>query len=314
VDHICSLCGSTDIVLVYPANTSGDVSPSEFACTSNAVALHDDIVQCRRCGMVTSKPTLDRQSIIEKYSQMIDESYLFEQEARKELFDWVLDRIESFLAPGQDLLEVGSNVGLFLKTASDRGWKARGVEPSRWAVQVGVQRFGVNLTQGTLDEVDVTAGKTDVAVMLDVLEHLSDPVADLRKLRDLMHEQGLLALSTIDLSSLHAKVRDGHWPWFIRPHLHYFTPESLRATLERSGFRMVLWAVVPRSFHLSYLARRAGSSIGPVGKVAERVATIVDPRLPMGWLGDVIFTVARPIPGWSSSHEGAVPEFGSAEG
>jgi SAM-dependent methyltransferase len=297
VQKACPLCGRPQMMLVHPSNAPDDIDPSEFACTSDAVAKHDDILQCPDCGMVSSRPTIAPSEIVRNYAEMTDESYLSEHEAREELFRWVLDRIDGFLIPSRRLLEVGSNVGLFLKVAGERGWNAKGIEPSKWAVDLGRQRFGVDLVQGTVDDLDDQPASTDAVVMLDVLEHLSDPVGDLRKLRVVLAEDGLLAVSTIDVSSIHAKVRRGNWPWFIRPHLQYFTPESLEATFKRSGFRMVDWAVVPRRFHLSYLAERAGRSMGAVGKVAHGVSQVVNPRLPMGWLGDVVFAIGRPIPG-----------------
>ena len=60
----------------------------------------------------------------------------------------------------------------------------------------------------------------------------------------------------MNVSSLHARVRRELWPWFIRPHLQYFSPQTLREMLERAGFELVEWALVPRSFHLSYIAGR----------------------------------------------------------
>jgi SAM-dependent methyltransferase len=296
VQKPCPLCGRSNMMLVHPSNAPDDIDPSEFACTSDAIAQHDDIVQCPDCGMVSSNPTIGPSEIIRNYAEMTDESYLSEHEAREELFEWVLDRIDGFLLPGRRLLEVGSNVGLFLKVAGERGWKVRGIEPSKWAVELGRQRFGVDLVQGTVDDLDDQPSSADAIVMLDVLEHLSDPVGNLRKLRMVLADDGLLAVSTIDVSSVHAKVRRGNWPWFIRPHLQYFTPESLDATFKRSGFRMVHWAVVPRWFHLSYLAERAGRSMGALGKIAHGVSHVVNPRLPMGWLGDVVFAIGRPIP------------------
>jgi hypothetical protein len=64
--------------------------------------------------------------------------------------------------------------------------------------------------------------------------------------------------------------------------------------LKRAGFKIVEWSVVPRSFHLSYLAHRAGPNQGAVGAALERVSKVVDPKVPVGWLGDVIFVAARP--------------------
>ncbi|MCA1694811.1 MAG: bifunctional glycosyltransferase/class I SAM-dependent methyltransferase, partial [Actinobacteria bacterium] len=193
----CALCGSNELEMHYPSNAQGLALPAEFACTSDALATHDDIVRCRRCGMVSSVPPADEAAIVDNYQEMSDELYLEEQQARTDLFDWVLDRMEGFWSPGRTLVEVGSNVGLFLKVAGDRGWKASGIEPSRWAVRTGRERFGVDLAQGTLRDLHPN-DPVDAVVMLDVLEHLYDPLKDLRQVRDLMHDDGLLTLSTIN--------------------------------------------------------------------------------------------------------------------
>jgi SAM-dependent methyltransferase len=183
---------------------------------------------------------------------------------------------------------------VLLDTARDRGWRARGVEPSRWAVEMGRERFGVDLVQGTAETLDGEPGSADAVVMLDVLEHVVDPVAALRGLRPLVAEEGVLALSTVNVASVHARLRDGAWPWFIRPHLHYFTPETLDATLAAAGFDLVEWSVMPRPLHLSYVARRARSSNRALAAVADHLPAAIDPKLPFGWLGDVVFVVARP--------------------
>jgi 2-polyprenyl-3-methyl-5-hydroxy-6-metoxy-1,4-benzoquinol methylase len=295
VDQRCVVCGRETMALIYPSNVTGDVTPEEFACTSDALAQHDDILQCRACGMVSSRPTLDPQAIVHTYSEMTDDDYLVERQGRRDLFGWVLDEMDGFLVPGRRLLEIGSNVGLFLQVASERGYDAKGVEPSRWAVDLGRTRFGVDLAQGTVDDLSEPASSADAVVMLDVLEHLVDPVSDLSKLRGMLKPTGLLALSTINLAGLHGRLRDGRWPWFIRPHLHYFTPETLDATLHTAGFRLVHWSSVPRSFHLSYVARRAGrSERGAVTAAARLVARAGDPVVPLGWLGDVVLALARP--------------------
>ena len=290
----CLLCGSPEMMLIYPANVTGDVPVSEFACTTGALSQHDDIVQCPRCGLVSAVPTLDRSEIIENYEQVVDEQYLREEESRRELFSWFVDALEAYVVPGRRLLEIGSNMGLFLSVAAKAGWDARGVEPSKWAVDEGRKRFAVNLEQGTLETID-EGKKSDIVVMLDVLEHLVDPLEGLRKARRLTEDDGLLVLSTVNLSGLHARLRKERWPWFIRSHLHYFSEETLHSMLEAAGFRMVEWDIVPRSFHLSYITYRATSSHAGLGTLAEKAAKIADPKVPVGWLGDITFIAARPI-------------------
>lgn len=291
----CVLCGSREHLLVYPANAGGDVAVDEFACTTDALGVHDDILQCTRCGLVSSASPLEDRELIERYEQVVDEDYLSEEAGRRELFDWIVGRMGGFPVRGRRLLEVGANVGLFLDEARERGWQVQGIEPSRWAVERGRERFGVDLRQGTVEELDVVPGSSDAVVMLDVLEHLGDPVAALRTLRPALDDEGLLVLSTVDLSGRHARMRGADWPWFIRSHLWFFTPETLTAMLRQTGFRLVHWEHVPRDFHLSYLAHRIGEPRGGVGRAAGALARVIDPRIPTGWLQDVALAIARPI-------------------
>src|SRR5947209_2147598 len=292
IRHTCALCGAEDAELVYPANTAGEAPVSEFSCTSGDLALHDDIVRCRECGMVSSIPAMAPERILDSYAEMTDEAYLAEEEGRRELFRWVLGRVDGYLLPGRRLVEVGSNAGVFLSEAERAGFQARGVEPSRWAVETGRRLFGVDIEQGTAETLAAGDG-ADAIVMLDVLEHLVDPLAALTHLRGVVDSEGLVAISTINAASLHARLRRGAWPWFIRPHLHYFTPETLDAMLSRAGFELVEWAVVPRTFHVSYIADRMASS-SALGRAAQRATRVADPRVPVGWLGDVVLALARP--------------------
>ena len=294
VERECALCGGHEQMLVYPANATGDVPVEEFQCTTMAISSHDDIVQCRRCGMVSAIPTLHHDEIVDNYTQVVDDMYLAEEQGRRELFGWIADAMGGYVLRGKKLLEVGANVGLFLAVAAERGWDVRGIEPSKWAVQEGVRRFEVPLRQGVIEELDEPRGSADVIVMLDVLEHLGDPLDALRRLRSVIDDEGLLVLSTVNLGGVHARLRDGDWPWFIRSHLHYFSPETTHAMLALAGFKMVQWEIVPRSFHLSYIVHRAAGSHGTLGKIAEKITRFADPKLPVGWLGDISFVAARP--------------------
>jgi 2-polyprenyl-3-methyl-5-hydroxy-6-metoxy-1,4-benzoquinol methylase len=291
----CVLCGNSHLALVFPANVLSRVPVNEFACTTDALGQHDDILQCIRCGMVSSRPTLAPDEILEKYGRVEDEAYLLEEGARRELFEWILGATRRYALNGKRLLEIGSNVGLFLDVASQLGWTAKGIEPSRWAVQLGRAQFDVDLQLGTVEELKEPVRSSDVIVMLDVLEHLIDPLAALRRLRPVVDDDGLLVLSTVNLTGLHARMRRGNWPWFIRSHLHYFSPQTLREMLRLAGFRIVEWSIIPRSFHLSYIAHRAGSSQGVLGRLLEGISEVVDPRIPVGWLGDITFVAARPV-------------------
>jgi len=294
VAHPCVLCGGKDHVLVYPANATGRPPVAEFACTTDGLSEHDDIVGCLECGLLKAVPPIEPDEILANYADVVDPTYLDEEVSRRELNAWFAAAIAGHPVRGRRLLEIGANVGLFLSVAGEHGWQARGIEPSAWAVAEGRKRFGVDLHQGTIESLDEAPGSADVVAMFDVLEHLSDPLTALKALRPLVDDEGLLVLSTVNAAGLHARARKGSWPWFIRSHLFYFTPQTLAAMLRQAGFDMVEWTVVPRAFHLSYIAHRAGPSHGALAKAAAVISKVADPKLPMGWLGDIVLLAARP--------------------
>jgi hypothetical protein len=292
-DKICVLCGASDWVLIYPRTAYGPVATSEFACTTSAVSVHDDIVDCAVCGLRSSVPRISDEEILQNYQDVVDEEYLSEEAARRETFRWIVDIMDEFGVGERSLVEFGSNVGLFLDVATNSGWKALGVEPSRWAVEEGRARFGVDLNEGTVESYDVLI-EPGAVVMLDLLEHVTNPAVVLKRVGEILDRTGILVLSTVDTESLHSRIRGARWPWYIRSHLHYFTRDSLTRILRAAGFEMVEWRDVPRSFRLSYIVHKGGWDGTRFGRVARWITRWSDPRIPAGWLGDVKLVVARP--------------------
>ena len=58
------------------------------------------------------------------------------------------------------------------------------------------------------------------------------------------------------------------WPYLVDMSRQLWD-EARHAMLGEAGFKMVQWEVVPRSFHLSYIAHRAGAAHGILGGAAE---------------------------------------------
>jgi SAM-dependent methyltransferase len=290
----CAACGSTDLRLRFPPTATGDPIADEFRCTSDALGLHDGITRCARCHLLSQRPTLEPEALRALYEQVEDVAYLEQEASRREHFEWVLDQIDQFHRSGSRLTEIGAHVGLFLAEAATRGWTATGVEPSAWAVAEGSRRSGVSLRQGAIETLRVRKDSADALVMLDVLEHLVDPVGALRRVHPMLASDGLLVISTINTSGMHARLSSKRWPWFTRAHIHYPGPVQLALMLRRAGFEMVRWQLMPRSMQLSYIAERAGNQ--PGAAALGRASEVLDPRLPAGLLGDSALICARPMP------------------
>jgi 2-polyprenyl-3-methyl-5-hydroxy-6-metoxy-1,4-benzoquinol methylase len=203
----------------------------------------------------------------------------------------LLRRIESVVAPGR-LLDVGSALGDLLTAAVRRGWAAVGVEPNPFAVQrsaeilpglvvqesrlptlatpPGGSRDGCTTNRaevfcGTLDELVGTLAACppngtlaacpsfDAVTCLEVIEHLRDPQAALRQMHGLLRPGGVLALTTPDAGSLHARLSGRRWVHFHRDHLWYFDRASLGTLASRAGFEILRCTTAWKTFNLRYI-------------------------------------------------------------
>lgn len=86
----------------------------------------------------------------------------------------------------------------------------------------------------------------DAIVMGDVLEHLSDPWRILRRLHNLLSDEGHIVLCVPNIAHWHGLVElmSGRWPardsgLFDRTHLRFFTRESLMTILQECRFEAI---------------------------------------------------------------------------
>jgi hypothetical protein len=79
--------------------------------------------------------------------------------------------------------------------------------------------------------------KYDVVVMNHVLEHVGAPIALLAGVRSRMNENGLVHIATPNVASWEAGLSG--WASYEPYHFVYFSPETIRETVEKSGFAVL---------------------------------------------------------------------------
>lgn len=291
----CAICGSESHTVVIPANTDLDnLEPEVFACTSPHIGRHGTIVRCDECGLMFMNPRPTAERIGWLYSQVEDNTYLDEEEARIATFRHSLGGIRRFERSGR-LLDIGSHVGTFLTVAREAGYEVAGVEPSDWAAEYARTSRGLDVRAGSLADSGFADESFDIATLWDVIEHLTDPVAELKQIHRVLRPDGLFALTTMNVGALLPRILRGRWPWYMLMHLYYFTPRTVTALLEKTGFEVVEIGPHIRVTHVRYLVsktRAYSEGAYRLGSAAARKLGIEDTRVPVN-LGDLMTVYAR---------------------
>ena len=302
-NRICAVCGAAAVGRLYPASPA--FRRKVYRCTDLSPRLPSDLLRCRACGLLRLAEFPPPEETDRPYLEMEDPEYLDDAREREATFDRYLDVIERERPPGR-LLDVGCHAGLLLGRARRRGWRVQGLEPSRWGVAQARAGGIEDVRQGTVDSVDFPGASFDVVTFLDVIEHLRDPAAALRRIAGWLKPSGLLLMGTPDGDSLWRRILGPKW-WCIREaHLFYFSRRSLVLLLRSAGLAPVRFMTQGRYLAPGRLARLFGDFCA--GPVPERSAGYRaglaggrpsgSPRRgsgPMLWVdpGDQILSLAR---------------------
>ena len=147
------------------------------------------------------------------------------------------------------VLEFGCASGYVSRVLRDRGCKVVGIEiDPEFASQA--KEFCEDVIIGNAEELDLesilTERSFDVAVFGDVLEHMSDPLGMLRRVRQWLVPDGYVVASLPNIA--HGAVRlallDGRFDYtpeglLDETHLRFFTHDTIKDLFHQAGFVLV---------------------------------------------------------------------------
>jgi 2-polyprenyl-3-methyl-5-hydroxy-6-metoxy-1,4-benzoquinol methylase len=168
------------------------------------------------------------------------------------------------------LLDFGCGGGKFIRRMHGLGWDVTGIDFSETAVKT-VRDAGLKALQGTLPHPDLSPGSFDVITMRHSLEHVPDPPAILRAARELLAPSGRLVIQVPNFAGWDVEYfGDAAIALDLPIHLTHFTPDTLRAMLEREGFGAASVRTPARSNWIRKAAKRAER--GPKRTMARALA------------------------------------------
>jgi len=212
-----------------------------------------------RFGFLPIRPTPSAQEIERFYAEefysgqyrYFNNSAREVQEADQSFHDGhradICARVERLLGrsvAGVAALDIGCGWGLTLKYLKARGAICAGFDPAPEAVE-HVRSCGIECVQGGINRIDVFGERRfDLVLLMNVLEHLADPVQVIDRMRaQVLAPGGVLVVEVpneFNAFQLAAQRLYGLEQWWVAPpaHLNYFDPETLRRLLEGCGLRV----------------------------------------------------------------------------
>jgi 2-polyprenyl-3-methyl-5-hydroxy-6-metoxy-1,4-benzoquinol methylase len=136
-------------------------------------------------------------------------------------------------------LDLGFGQGDLLDVAGRLGWICYGTELARTSLEHGTQR-GWQVSAEPETDGRFPAGGFDVVTLIELLEHVPDPVRLLRSAARWLRPGGCLYLTTPHAASLNRRCLGLEWSVVAPPeHLTLWTARGLRLALEAGGLRVV---------------------------------------------------------------------------
>ena len=220
------------------------------------------IVECLKCGLIFVNPRLEVTKIRRHYDKTyyqskdsLDKTRYFDYNFRylksheKKRFRDLFENLEKFLPAKGRWLDVGAATGFLVLGAQKNGWQAEGVEISKWAAEYAQKKLKVKMFHGDLFEAKFKNNSFDAVTMLDILEHLEDPIKELKETHRILKKGGIIYIETINFDNFITKnlVRNNYKHMVPAYHLIYFGRPQLRQFLKKAKFQVLKEVVTSTS-------------------------------------------------------------------
>lgn len=231
--HACRLCGSNNLKLWMREGRNRDLL----------------YYRCRRCSLWNYDLDcgMDQAQYVESYVSPDQANHKTNKAIRA---SWSFLRRHAG-KPGS-IMDIGCGNGGLLYLARKEGWQVRGMELTEKAARDIAEDQGIEVIAADFLEYDNPGNnKYDVVVLRHVLEHLPDPILAMRRIANLLKDNGLALLEFPNTRSLNYAVKRlrknrglqrGKYAADWRPgHCNEYCRRSFEYLLRETDFELVIW-------------------------------------------------------------------------
>jgi SAM-dependent methyltransferase len=225
--------------------------PHCWCTNSNLTSFNEDYLRCQSCETLVCRTQpqspaafYGRDYWTTRQTDTLGHPDIYHR-ARLDLSEravYWLKTVLKYKRPPGKTLELGSGHGGFSALLQWAGFQAMGLEPHAWVSQLSHTVFNIPTLTGRLADQSIEPQSLDVIILLDVLEHLPDPVETLHLCYALLKADGLLLIQTPGAppNQSFAEMETAGNPFLkmLLPleHLYLYTESSIQQLLNQCGF------------------------------------------------------------------------------
>jgi len=253
IEEKCRLCQQTlpDTPLISYENMPASAQSLPKATELDQdVAIAMSLYQCLSCGLVQhTLPPVDYYRSVIRATGVSDTMTSYRH---RQFSDWVTQ----YDLEGKKLLEIGCGKGEFIEIMSAQPVTVHGIEYGIESVEACRDK-GIQVTRHFIESnVSLEQGPFNAFYILNFLEHIPDLRSFLAGIANNLTER---AVGLVEVPNFDMILQAGLFSEVIRDHIHYFTRQSLRNTLEMNGFEVLSLEVTWHDYIITAVVRKRES-------------------------------------------------------
>ena len=130
---------------------------------------------------------------------------------------------------------MGCAFGGFLIEAQKNGYEVHGLELSKYAAKEARKR-GLDVKEGELSKYPLAKNSIDVLSMIEVFEHIPDPLEAMENLGLAMKKKSLVVVQTANFLGRQAQREGPNYHYYLPGHYYYYSTYNLQLLFQKFGF------------------------------------------------------------------------------
>lgn len=248
----CPLCDVNDLSFggseqcFFPEDAHDDVKIFDKAFISLSI--------CNNCGFaftqsLPSSPTFFSHRYDNKFFDPLTE---LNSNRKKEILDDIFSRLNQLGKKNGTLLDIGSFAGNLMEYARTKGFSPQGVELNPTLAQFTIEKLKVKVYCDEFQKAKLPQCHFDVITIIDVLEHLVDPLQILKNIKFSLKDDGILIIKVPNypMQRLKQKILNvlrissiGYFGGF--GHINHFSISPLEKALSSLELEIILVETAP---------------------------------------------------------------------